>query len=238
VACSRRDTIHLAATLGIGALTFSFVEADEAKGWVDDYYATIASSDCVPAGFAVNASLACVLPLMCHTDESVAIDRGLDGSHFFGYSLGHYYLFGMHKPGVTDVWQEFQDNRDRFGFSREVAAQTGQPLGAQLMEHGLGSLRGAVGTPSQIRALVREYEAAGVDQLIFVSQAGRNRHEHICESLELFAREVMPEFHERADEIDKLKADRLAPSIAAALARRDPPRRAPADYAFPAMPQF
>ena len=97
------------------------------------------------------------------------------------------------------MWEEFQENRDRFGFSRAVAAQTGQLLGAQLMEQGLGSLRGAVGTPAQIRALVRRYEEAGVDQLIFVSQAGRNRHEHICESLELFAREVMPEFHERAD---------------------------------------
>ncbi len=161
VACSRRDTIHLAATLGIGALTFSFVEADEAKAWVDDYYATIASEDCVPAGFAVNPNLACVLPLMCHADEATAIDRGLDGSHFFGYSLGHYYVFGMHKPGVTDVWQEFLENRDRFGFSRAVAAQTGQQLGAQLMEQGLGSLRGAVGTPSQIRALVRQYEDAG-----------------------------------------------------------------------------
>ncbi len=129
MACSRRDTIHLAATLGIGALTFSFVEADEAKGWVDDYYATIASADCVPAGFAVNASLACVLPFMCHADESVAIDRGLDGSHFFGYSLGHYYVFGMHKPGVTDVWQEFQENRDRFGFSRERRRPDGPAVG-------------------------------------------------------------------------------------------------------------
>jgi alkanesulfonate monooxygenase SsuD/methylene tetrahydromethanopterin reductase-like flavin-dependent oxidoreductase (luciferase family) len=237
VACSRRDTIHLAATLGIGALTFSFVEADEAKGWVDDYYATIASEQCVPAGFAVNASVACVLPLMCHTDETVAIDRGLDGSHFFGYSLAHYYVFGMHKPGETDVWQEFLENRDRFGFNRSVAAQTGLQLGAQLMEQGFGSLRGAIGTPSQIRALVREYEAAGVDQLIFVSQAGRNRHEDICESLELFAREVMPEFHERADDIEHGKAERLAPSIAAALARRDPPRPPPPDSAFPAMPQ-
>jgi len=238
VACSRRDTIHLAATLGIGALTFSFIEADEARAWVEDYYATIASAACVPAGFAVNANLACVLPLMCHSDETVAIERGLDGSHFFGYSLGHYYVFGMHKPGVTDVWQEFQENRDRFGFSRDIAARTGQQLGAQLMEHGLGSLRGAVGTPSQITALVREYEAAGVDQLIFVSQAGRNRHEHICESLELFAHEVMPEFRARADDIEKVKARRLAPAVAAALARRDPPRRAPVDYAFPAMPQF
>ncbi len=238
VACSRRDTIHLAATRGIGALTFSFIEAEEAKAWVDDYYATIASEQCVPAGFAVNASLACVLPLMCHADERTAIDRGLDGSHFFGYSLGHYYAFGTHKPGVTDVWAEFQENRDRFGFSRAVASQTGQQLGAQLMEHGLGSLRGAIGTPQQIRTLVRAYEAAGVDQLIFISQAGRNSHEHICESLELFAREVMPEFHDRAGATEKVKAERLAPSVAAALARRDPPRPAPSDYAFPAMPQF
>src|SRR5579863_10460910 len=238
VACSRRETIHLAATLGIGALTFSFVEAEEAKAWVDDYYSTIASEECVPAGFAVNPSLACVLPLMCHEDELTAIDRGLDGSHFFGYSLGHYYVFGMHKPGVTDVWQEFLENRDRFGFSRAVAAQTGQQLGAQLMEQGLGSLRGAVGTPTQIRTLVRQYEDAGVDQLIFVSQAGRNRHEHICESLELFAREVMPEFHERAEATEKIKAERLAPAVAAALGRRDPPRRPSPDYAFPALPQF
>jgi len=28
-----------------------------------------------------------------------------------------------------------------------------------------------------------------------LNQAGKNTHEHICESLELFAKEVMPEFH-------------------------------------------
>ncbi len=238
VACSRRETIHVAAIKGIGALTFSFLEADEAKTWVDDYYATIASATCVPAGFAVNPNIACVLPLMCHHDEETAIDRGIDGSHFFGYSLAHYYVFGMHRPGVTNVWQEFQENRDRFGFSRQIASRTGQQLGAQLMEHGLGSLRGAVGTPAQIRELVRAYEDAGVDQLIFVSQAGRNRHEHICESLELFAREVMPEFAERAEAHDTEKAQRLEQAVAAALARRDPPRPAPEDYAFPATPQF
>src|SRR5665213_1528267 len=74
VACSRRESIHLAATKGIGALTFSFIEAAEAKHWVDDYYATISSSECVPGGFSVNANLACVLPMMCHEDEATAID--------------------------------------------------------------------------------------------------------------------------------------------------------------------
>jgi alkanesulfonate monooxygenase SsuD/methylene tetrahydromethanopterin reductase-like flavin-dependent oxidoreductase (luciferase family) len=234
VACSRRDTIHLAATKGIGALSFSFVEADEARSWVEDYYGTIASEQCVPAGFAVNANVACVLPLMCHDDEEEAIDRGIDGAHFFGYSLAHYYAFGTHRPGVTDVWQDFLENRERYGFSRSVAATTGMQLGAQLM----AVLRGAIGTPVQIRELVRAYEEAGVDQLIFVSQAGRNRHEDICESLELFARTVLPEFRDRADAADKEKAARLAPAVERALARRSAPRAAPEGFTVPAMPQF
>ena len=37
-----------------------------------------------------------------------------------------------------------------------------------------------------------------MDQVILLNQAGKNTHEDICASLELFAREVMPEFH--ADE--------------------------------------
>jgi len=237
VACSRRETIHLAAQKGIGALSFSFIEPEEARHWVNDYYDTIASEQCVPAGFAVNPNLAVVVPLMCHHDEQTAIDRGLDGGHFFGYSLGHYYVFGAHTPGVTNVWEEFQRNRSRFGFDRDVAAQTGQQLGAQLFERGLGSLRGAIGTPDQIRQLVRAYEECGVDQIIFVSQSGRNRHEHICESLELFGREVLPEFAERAEEQEKAKLERLAPAMDAALARREPPRPAPAGYTISAAMQ-
>ena len=237
VACSRHETIHLAAQKGIGALTFSFIEAAEAKSWVDDYYATIASEECVPGGFAVNPNVAIVLPMMCHEDEQTAIDRGIDGAHFFGYSLGHYYVFGQHRPGRTNVWDEFEERRELFGFSRPIAAQTGRTLGAQLFEQGLGALRGAIGTPAQLRELLHAYEAAGVDQVIFVSQAGRNRHEHICESLELFAREVMPELAENEDEREKAKLERLGPAMEAALARRDPARIAP-DTTLPAAMQI
>jgi alkanesulfonate monooxygenase SsuD/methylene tetrahydromethanopterin reductase-like flavin-dependent oxidoreductase (luciferase family) len=35
VACSRRETIHFAARKGIGALSFSFVEPEDAGEWVD-----------------------------------------------------------------------------------------------------------------------------------------------------------------------------------------------------------
>jgi len=237
VACSRRETIHLAAQKGIGALSFSFIEPAEAKQWVDDYYNTLASDECVPGGFAVNPNLAVVMPLMCHEDEQTAVDRGLDGGHFFGYSLAHYYVFGQHRPGKTVIWDEFQKNRALFGFDRDIASRTGQPLGAQLMEEGLGALRGAIGTPDQLRVLLRGYADAGVDQVIFVSQSGNNRHDHICESLELFAEQVMPEFHEGEDAREKAKLERLAPAIEAALARRSPARTAPEGYVVGAAMQ-
>ena len=198
VACSRRETIHFAARNGIGALSFSFVEPEDAGSWVKEYYDLIESEECMPAGFAVNPNVTVVLPMMCHEDEQVAIDRGIDGAHFFGYSLAHYYGMGVQRPGVTNIWEEFQANRESKGFSREIIEADDAPLGVKLMQHGLGSLRGAIGTPTQIAELVRRYEAVGVDQIVFCLQAGANKHEHICEALELFGREVIPPFRRGA----------------------------------------
>ncbi len=230
VACSRRDTILLAARKGIGALSFSFVEPEEARGWVDEYYDLIQSEQCRPAGFSVNPNVAVVVPFMCHRDEQTAIDRGIDGAHFFGYSLAHYYVFGQHRPGRTNLWDEFQRERDSRGFARSLVRASDAPIQVKLLQEALGSLRGAIGTPAQIADLLERYEQAGVDQVIFVSQSGRNRHEHICESIELFAAEVMPRFVERAARREAQKRERLAPAIERALARRDPPRQAPPDY--------
>src|ERR671932_1193525 len=229
VACSRRETIRLAAEKGIGALSFSFVEPEEAAQWVDEYRAIIASERCVPAGFAVNPRVAVVLPMMCHRDEAEAIERGIDGAHFFGYSLATYYVFGEKRPGRTNIYEEFLRRRDEVGFARSVIRAHDAPLGVRVLQQGLGSLRGAIGTPEQVRDLCRRYAQAGVDQVVFVMQAGRNRHEHICESIELFATEVMPEFAERADAVDAGRRERLAEAIDAALLRRDPPRVAAND---------
>jgi alkanesulfonate monooxygenase SsuD/methylene tetrahydromethanopterin reductase-like flavin-dependent oxidoreductase (luciferase family) len=230
VACSRRETILTAAQHGLGALSFAFVEPEDAKEWVDSYYETLASESCVPAGFSVNPNVAVVLPLMCHRDEGTAIERGIDGAHFFGFSLAYYYAFGEHRPGHSNVWREFTERRGEVGFAREIVTPDEGPLGVRLLQHGLGSLRGAIGTPDQIADLIARYEAVGVDQVIFVSQAGPNRHEHICESLELFAGEVMPRFAERAEEREREKGDRLAEAIEGALARREPARTADPDY--------
>ena len=213
VACSQRETILMAGRRGIGALSFSFIDPDEAATWVSDYYAEFDQCE-DPIGLAPNPNLAVVSGFMCHKDEQTALDRGLDGFHFFAYSLSHYYIHGTHLPGTTDIWKEFEENRDEMGFERINALTDVARLAAgELADGGLTSLRGCIGTPDQIREFVRGYENAGVDEIIFVSQAGKNSHEHICESMELFAKEVMPEFAERADAVEAAKRERHAEAI-------------------------
>jgi alkanesulfonate monooxygenase SsuD/methylene tetrahydromethanopterin reductase-like flavin-dependent oxidoreductase (luciferase family) len=201
VACSNRETIHLAAQLGMGALTFAFIDPAEAKHWVDDYYQTL-ERECVPIGHAVNANIAMVTGFSCHPDADEARRRGTDGFRFFQFALGHHYAFGRHTPGRTNIWNKYVAVRDQ--------------LGTEI----LGGGTGCIGTPAQLRESIRAFQAAGVDQTVFIQQGGKNRHEDICESLERFAAEVMPEFKEREDERVKRKTERLAPAIEAALARK------------------
>src|SRR3712207_4273553 len=182
--------------------------------------------------FRSNPNVAVVLPMMLHEDEATAIERGIDGAHFFGYSLAHFYGMGRHEPGRTVVWDEFQATRDERGFARSLVTPDAAPLAVKIMQHGLGSLRGAIGTPDQVLDLCRRYEEVGVDQVIFVLQAGPNRHEHICESLELFARRVMPEFLPDREARERAKVERLGPAVTRALARREAARTAPAGYAI------
>jgi len=202
VACSNRDTIHLAAQLGIGALTFAFVDPSEAGHWVQDYYETF-KRECVPIGHAVNPNIAMVTSFSCHADAEEAARRGLDGFRFFQFALGHHYSFGMHRPGRTDIWERYETVRDR--------------LGTEF----LGGGTGGIGTPAQLRDHLSTFAEAGVDQAVFIQQGGKNRHEHICQSLELFATEVMPAFKEREDERLKRKEEELAPYVEAALKRKE-----------------
>src|SRR3989454_2195035 len=110
LACSSRPMIHLAAQLGLGALTFAFVDVSEAKHWVADYYETF-KRECTPIAQAVNPNIAMVTGFSCHEDADEALRLGLEGFQFFGFALAHYYLLGAHVPGRTNVWDAFRGNQ-------------------------------------------------------------------------------------------------------------------------------
>ncbi|MBH80778.1 MAG: LLM class flavin-dependent oxidoreductase [Gammaproteobacteria bacterium] len=209
VACSQRETIRMAARLGMGALTFAFVDPMEARSWVEEYYSIIKSEACVPIGHTVNANICMVSSFSCHKDRETAARRGLEGFEFFGFALGSLYAFGEHRPGRTDLWQQFQAMR-----GEQVA------LDIQGLDAALSGSRGGIGTPDDLREHLRKFEACGVDQVTFIQQAGRNQHDHICDSLELFAAEVLPEFKAREADRQAEKDAQLAPYVAAALERK------------------
>ena len=150
-----------------------------------------------------------VTSLSLHEDRQEAVDRGLEGFEFFGFALGSLYGFGEHKPGRTNLFEQFRAVREQrleenpIDISRALAAE-----------------RGGIGTPEDMRKHLRKFEEVGVDQVTFIQQAGMNKHERICESLALFGQEVLPEFKEREVARETKKAEELAPYIDAAMQRK------------------
>ena len=145
--------------------------------------------------------------MMCHRDEQTAIDRGIDGAHFFGFSLAYYYAFGEHRPG----------HRTSGTSSPSAAPRSGSPARSSPPTTG----RSGLGCCRRVWAACGGRWHSGPDHRADRAlRAGRrrpgdlrraggaNRHEHICESIELFGAEVMPRFAEGAEE-------REAPSASA-----------------------
>jgi hypothetical protein len=131
---------------------------------------------------------------MCAPTDAEALAKA-SGWTFFVFCLSHYGRHGIPNPGEGNMWEAYQEWRHT-----DKAQET---------------LRsGLIGSPETIRRRLRDFEATGVDQVILLAQAGRTAHQDICRSLELFAREVMPEFHARETEHARWKADVLAGRLA------------------------
>ena len=96
----------------------------------------IESEECVPAGFAVNPNVAVVLPMMVHEDEATAIERGIDGAHFFGYSLAHYYGMGTTSPAARTSGRSSSRTATPRGFARHLVTPDAAPLAVKIMQDG------------------------------------------------------------------------------------------------------
>jgi len=181
VACSQMETIRMAGKRGLGALGFSFVSPESAKAWCHAYYNEFVHNQELLCNYQTNPNLAVVSPFMCcETDEEA--QEKMDGWSFFQFALILYNKEGPFKPGTVNLWERYLEWKE---------TGDGQKLQAN---------SGLVGSPETIRNRLKEFQAVHIDQVILLNQAGKNKHADICSSLELFAKEVMPEFH--AEESD------------------------------------
>ncbi len=198
VACSQLETIEMAGRRGMGALGFQFLSAEAAHAWVHAYYNSFVKRRALLTEHATNPNIALVSYFMCApTDEEAR--RRADGVTFFQFALRYYGAAQGReraKPGTVNLWDEYN------------AWKRANPDAAARALSG-----GLVGSPETLRRKLRRFATSNVDQIILLNQAGRNSREHICESLELFAAEVMPEFHAAEPAHQQWKRDVLAGRI-------------------------
>ena len=185
VACSQLPTIELAGRCGIGALGFQFLSAEMAHAWVHAYYNAFVKRQQKLTDYQSNCNIAMVSYFMCaETDEEAR--RRAEGVTFFQFALAYYSGSRNREraaPGTASLWDEYQ------AWKRANPERTERAL-----------MGGLIGSPQTIRRKLHRFAQSNVDSIILLNQAGRNRHEHICEGLELFARAVMPEFHDMEPE--------------------------------------
>jgi alkanesulfonate monooxygenase SsuD/methylene tetrahydromethanopterin reductase-like flavin-dependent oxidoreductase (luciferase family) len=179
VACSQLETIEMAGRRGMGALGFQFVSADAAYAWVHAYYNAFTKHMDKLTDYQSNPNIALVTYFMCaETDEEAR--RRADGIPFFQFALRFYSASeGRERPapGTVNLWEEYE------------AWKRANP---ERLDRALRG--GLIGSPETLRRKLRKFETSHVDQIILLNQAGKNSHAHICESLELFAKEVLPVF--------------------------------------------
>ena len=180
VACSQLETIEMAGRRGIGALGFQFVSPEAARAWMHAYYNAYLNHFEPLTEYQPNPNIAVVSGFMCAPTDEEAQARA-DGWTFFQFSLMFYNTHGPVDPGTVNLWDEYRAWRET-------------PKGQDAVAKGRSG--GLIGSPETIRRRLRKFQESHVDQVILLNQAGKNTHEDICSSLELFAKEVMPEFHD------------------------------------------
>jgi alkanesulfonate monooxygenase SsuD/methylene tetrahydromethanopterin reductase-like flavin-dependent oxidoreductase (luciferase family) len=198
VACSQLETIAYAGRRGLGALGFQFVSADAAHAWVHAYYNNFIKHQEKLAEYRTNPNIALVSMFMCcRTDEEAR--RKADGATFFQFCLRFYGASSGRQrppPGSVNMWEEYEK------WKRENPDAAEKAMGG-----------GLIGSPETLRKKLRKFESSHIDQVILLNQAGRNTHQDISDSLELFAEEVMPEFHANVPAQDEWKRKVLAGDI-------------------------
>jgi len=201
VAASRRETAMVAARLGMGAIGFGFETPAEADERVTRYYELIRGCR-QPIGAAMNPALVTVGNLFCAPTDDEAAAKGLPGAQYFGFVFG--WTHGPVKHGRDNVYREF---RTKLQQGSDTEKEPEDESARALYRAGRRGL--FIGSPDYIRGNLRQYEQAHMDAVLFFIQCGDRKHSDILESLELFAREVMPEFKDRHHMHQKWRAQQL-----------------------------
>jgi alkanesulfonate monooxygenase SsuD/methylene tetrahydromethanopterin reductase-like flavin-dependent oxidoreductase (luciferase family) len=183
MAGTQPSSAFLAAERGLGFLHFTFSDPKALDEKVQKYHEGIERAQ--PVGSFVNDQFAGFTLMFCGRDDRDALDVGGPGAEWYVRATNTLYALWGQSGSQSYQWYAEQFQQGKVAGEVDIG---GMADSAVL----------CIGGPEKCAQIVRHYQAQGLDQLIFLVQAGPTPHEAIMESLRRFGAEVLPQFREAA----------------------------------------
>ena len=177
-AASNLESWAHAGRRGLGVIGVTRLRPEEARPAVQDYWRAIRASG--PAdwdGSYANPSVGAFAITCCHDDDATGRALAVAGARWY---------YGQNDAEL---------NRLRFGSSagiKGVLATVKELIDEELIDDAM-VVGGNADTCSRV---VERWADIGLDQMVFMMQAGQTGHDDIMRSLELIGEKVIPHFRE------------------------------------------
>jgi alkanesulfonate monooxygenase SsuD/methylene tetrahydromethanopterin reductase-like flavin-dependent oxidoreductase (luciferase family) len=199
MACTRPDTVKLAARLGLGALCVGFNGPDDIRVKRDMYDEAIGKREPgdIVGEFAVD-HLSALCPTVVLDDRDEAFRIGHRGQRFFVESLEHWYGGG---PPPNPAAYDSEDNLAALTGQEEAAATTTFGHETVRVQTGKRNPNQVYGDAHEVIEYVERLEAAGTDEVLCILQMGTIPNQVVMETISNIGKKVIPHFRQRTGKV-------------------------------------
>ena len=197
LACTKHDTVTLAADYGIGALVLGFAGPDEVRELRTIYDAAVAArSGKRFVSSQTNEHFAALCPTIVLDDRTEARQVGARGQRFFAQAIAHWYGGGPPPDEDTDPTIDevaaIEDAADRMvAFLHESQVPVAPTSTATFhVDHGYGDHRDAI-------AYAERLADAGADEIMCLVQMGTVPQSACLETIRQWGTHVIPHLRAR-----------------------------------------
>lgn len=197
MACTKKDTLKLAAEYGIGALVLGFAgveEIAELRRIYDDAIAARTGERFVST--VVNDHFAALCPTIVLDDREQAIQIGARGQRFFAQAIKHYYGAGPIPDEAVDPTADAVAQM-RAAEAEHVAYLHEAKIPVKTGATAIFNTEHAYGTADDAIAYVEQLQAAGADEILCLIQMGTVPQEACLETIRQWGEKVIPHFRNK-----------------------------------------
>jgi alkanesulfonate monooxygenase SsuD/methylene tetrahydromethanopterin reductase-like flavin-dependent oxidoreductase (luciferase family) len=177
VAASNFATYEHAGSQGFGVIGVTRNTPAETRPWIRAYRERLRASDpaTFPGGYA-NEQVAAFALGCVHDDDRIGRDLGCAAARWY---------YGDNEAEL---------NRIRFASAAGGVRQIADKIARRSNDELIADAMAIGGNPDTVCRQVEQWAAAGLDQFVFMFQAGHTTHAQVMRAIELVGERVIPRF--------------------------------------------